>query len=289
MSDDGSTALVVIALLGSPFSPAYARARGRGVVDPLDYSAFNVSISRADKSRWALTERRAAAVARDASSLAIGRSSMEWNADGSLVISIDEKSAPWGRPVRGKIVFWPSARTTAAVPIDGAGEHYWWPIAPLGRVDVALDEPGLRFGGTGYLDANSGTRPLEESFASWSWARMSTEDSVSITYDVVTRDAGAMRHGYVVDAAGLGAFEGAAHFPFRRTRFGLDRSIRSVADANMRLVRTVEDGPFYARSLVEARDRGRLVRGVHEVVSLDRFASSWVQFLIPFRMRRETP
>lgn len=288
MSDDGETAVVVIAMLGSPFSPAYARARARGCLEPLDYSAFNVSVSgRGGASRWALTERPRAAVVRDSASLAIGRSSMSWLSSGSLAIDVDERSAPWGRPVRGRILFHPQARTDVAVAIDGAGEHLWWPVSPLGRVEVALDDPKVRFAGSGYLDANAGRAPLEEHFSSWSWARLSRADQVAITYDVVTRSDANLRHGYVIDRAGVREVDGGEAVPLGATRFGLRRSLRCPGNGTARLVRTVEDGPFYARSIVRHDDGALSSTGVHEVVSLDRFASSWVQFLIPFRMRRE--
>ena len=288
MSDDGKSAVVVIAMLGSPFSPAYARARARGRVDPLDFSAFNVSVTSRSASRWALTERSRSAVARDATTLAVGRSSMRWLSSGSLAVEIDERSAPWGRPVRGRVLFHPDTRTESAVPIDGRGDHLWWPLAPLGRVEVALDEPRVRFTGSGYVDANAGRGPLEDSFARWSWARLSRVDQVAITYDVVTRAEEDRRHGYLIDRAGLREIEGGDIVALGPTRFGLPRSLRCPGNGGARLSwRTVEDGPFYARSIVRHGDGAHSSTGVHEVVSLDRFAASWVQFLIPFRMRRE--
>jgi carotenoid 1,2-hydratase len=289
VSDDGAATVVVIAMLGNPFSPTYARARARArAVDPLDYSAFNVSVTSGRASRWALTERAAGAVARDAQSLGIARSRMRWSESGAaLVIDVDERSAPWGCPLRGRIVFHPSARTTEAVPIDGLGDHVWWPVAPLGRVEVELTEPSVRFSGTGYLDANAGSVPLEESFVRWSWSRVSSPASVAVTYDVLTRGSGPIGHAYSVDGGGVRALDVAQEVTLRRSRFGLERTVRTIAGSPPRLLRALADGPFYARSLIET-DRGPLVhRGVHEVVDLDRFASSWVQFLIPFRMRRE--
>lgn len=288
MSDDGADAVVVIAMVGCPFSPRYARARGRGPADPLEHSAFNVAVSARGGSRWALTERGAAAVARDASSLAIGRSNMRWIEGGAaLAIDVDERSAPWGLPVRGRIRFEPLARTEEAVAIDGAGAHLWWPIAPLGRVEVSLEEPSVRFRGTAYLDANAGTAPLEDAFARWSWSRLSDASQVAITYDVVTRSAERFEHAYRVDRDGVHRSFTGREVSLGMSRFGLRRSFRAPTNGRTRLVRTVEDGPFYARSLVDHVGERGLARGVHEVVSLDRFASSWVQFLIPFRMRHE--
>jgi carotenoid 1,2-hydratase len=288
VSDDGKTAVVVIAMVGAPFSPGYARARAKGgPVDPLDFSAFNVSVTGPGASRWALTERPRSAVSRDAKTLAIGRSSMRWLENGSLVIDVDERSAPWGRPLRGCIVFHPDARTDAAVAIDGSGDHLWWPMAPLGRVEVGLVDPCVRFTGSGYLDANAGRVPLEESFSRWSWARLSRRGEVAITYDVVTRSLGERRHGFVVDSSGVRELDGGESTLLGTTRFGLPISVRCPGKGWPRLARTVEDGPFYARSIVSHRDGELASTGIHEVVSLDRFASSWVQFLIPFRMRRE--
>jgi carotenoid 1,2-hydratase len=288
VSDDGNHALVVIAMLGSPFSPAYARARSRGATNPLDFSAFNVSVSGTSASRWALTERKSSAVARDASSLSIGASTMRWLPNGALEIWVDERSAPWGARIRGRILFHPELRTSEAVAIDGRGEHLWWPVAPFGRVEVELRDPSVRFSGKAYLDSNAGDGPLEESFASWSWARLSGEHEVSITYDVVTQHGSAIRHGVEVDRDGVRPLVASESARLGMTRFGLSRTMRSPWGAEAKLVRTVEDGPFYARSIVQCEEPGRSpVRGVHEVVSLDRFASSWVQFLIPFRMRRE--
>ncbi len=288
VSDDGSLALVLIAMLGNPFSPAYARARAGGITNPLDFSAFNVSISGTTASRWALTERASAAVARDANSIAIGASTMRWLPNGALEVWVDERSAPWGARIRGRILFHPEFRTSEAVAIDGRGEHLWWPVAPFGRVEVELRDPGVRFSGTAYLDSNAGDVPLEESFASWSWARMSSQEDVAITYDVITREQGAIQHGFHVNREGVHALEARRSAKLGMTRFGLARSMRSPWGSRAKLVRTVEDGPFYARSIVQCHEAGRPpVRGVHEIVSLDRFASSWVQFLIPFRMRRE--
>ena len=51
-------------------------------------------------------------------------------------------------------------------------------------------------------------------------------------------------------------------------------------------LRSLEDGPFYARSLIESTLLGERVHGVHESLSLDRFAAPWVQALLPFRMPR---
>jgi carotenoid 1,2-hydratase len=63
--------------------------------------------------------------------------------------------------------------------------------------------------------------------------------------------------------------------------------MRGSQDAIAR-IRTVEDTPFYARSMVMGGGP-ESEQVVHESLSLDRFASRWVQTLLPFRMwRRRT-
>jgi carotenoid 1,2-hydratase len=49
---------------------------------------------------------------------------------------------------------------------------------------------------------------------------------------------------------------------------------------------TLEDGPFYARSILSTRVFGEDVPAMHESLSLDRFRKPWVQAMLPFRMPR---
>jgi carotenoid 1,2-hydratase len=53
-----------------------------------------------------------------------------------------------------------------------------------------------------------------------------------------------------------------------------------------RVIDTLEDTPFYARSLVETRLLGETATCVHESLSLDRFRLPIVQAMLPFRMPR---
>jgi carotenoid 1,2-hydratase len=53
-----------------------------------------------------------------------------------------------------------------------------------------------------------------------------------------------------------------------------------------RIVRTLEDAPFYSRSLLDTRLLGSSAPAIHESLDLDRFRARWVQCLLPFRMPR---
>jgi carotenoid 1,2-hydratase len=66
----------------------------------------------------------------------------------------------------------------------------------------------------------------------------------------------------------------------------IGRGTRCDPGFGARIDRTLEDTPFYVRSLVQTRLLAREVSGVHESLNLDRFASGWVQTLLPFRMPR---
>jgi carotenoid 1,2-hydratase len=52
------------------------------------------------------------------------------------------------------------------------------------------------------------------------------------------------------------------------------------------VISTLEDTPFYARSVVRTRLLGEPVTAMHESLSLDRFSALWVQAMLPFRIPR---
>ncbi len=290
MSDDGASSIVVIALLGNVFSPRWARARSR---DPsacsLDFSAVNVALRAGDKGRWALTERGRTGVQRSRDHLAIGGSSLTWQGD-DLIARIDERSAPWGSPLRGSVRLVPIVASNEVFALDPGGLHTWSPRIPAARIEVDFDEPRIKFCGTGYLDENRGAGPLEDTFGSWSWSRVSVGERVAIAYDVLMRDGSrSVRALGSEQGRPLAPIEADGRVDLTPTRFGLHRTGRCEQGAPMRLRRTLEDGPFYGRSVVETTLAGHHALGMHETVSLDRFRSAWVRFLVPFRMRVEAP
>jgi carotenoid 1,2-hydratase len=287
VSDDGASSIVVIAMLGNAFSPRWANARRR---DPsassLDFSTFNVSLRSGSGSCWALTERGRGAVCRGPGHLAVGASEMQWRGD-RLEVRIDERSAPWGSPVRGTVRLTPLAASEMTVDLDPSGLHSWSPRIPVARIEVEFQDPRVRFTGVGYLDMNRGAVPLEDTFASWSWSRVSDGERAAIAYDVTLRDGRHCARAFGAEPDGaLAAIAVAPRVVLPSTRFGLARAGRSEAGP-MELLRTLEDGPFYARSLVSATLGGRRALGMHETVSLERFRAPWVRFLVPFRMRVE--
>ncbi|MBS0374680.1 MAG: carotenoid 1,2-hydratase [Proteobacteria bacterium] len=284
LSDDGHHAITLIVFVGSVFSPYYARARARGTARACDHVAFNVSVQGA-ASRWAMTERGAHALRRDTASLQVGASRLQVRG-GVVEAEFDEVSVPWPRRLRGRVRIEPEADALSPLALDAHGRHRWSALVPRGRVTVELDAPRCAWSGSGYLDHNAGEEPLEDAFERWQWSRLTGAREVRLQYDVVRRDGSRAAWAFALDAAGRGGpAELLADAPLPATRWGLERRLRGAPSAS-RLVRTLEDGPFYARSQVATRLDGEPLEGVHESLSLSRFRRPWVQALLPFRMPR---
>jgi carotenoid 1,2-hydratase len=247
---------------------------------------MNVALYGPSRDHWAFTERGRAAVQRDEHALAIGPSAMWWEG-GALVIEFDETTAPFGSRLAGRVRICPEERDGTPLSLDAEGKHCWWPIAPAARAEVELTHPRLSFRGAAYHDANAGDEPLESAFESWTWSRVACRERAVVTYDVIPKGGGRRlisrsfeRGGHIHDDVPV------EERSLPPTRWGLDRPIQVGAGTTPELLRTLEDTPFYSRSMVRASYLGSRAVGVHETLSLGRFASSWVQFLLPFRMKR---
>ncbi len=233
-----------------------------------------------------MTERRAAQVRRDARSLSIGPSAMHWDGD-CLVVEINEITAPVPRRLRGTVRLWPQAIGDRSFILDSHGRHRWRPIAACSRVEVALDQPALRWSGPAYFDTNDGDAPLEADFLRWDWCRAPAAAGTTILYNATRRDGTdqslallSRRDGHVEAIAPPPP----ARLP--RTLWRIPRPTRADAGATPRVLQTLQDAPFYARSVIATRLRGEDVVAVHESLELDRFAALPVQAMLPFRVPR---
>jgi carotenoid 1,2-hydratase len=284
MSDDGRHGLTIIAFLGSVFSPYYAYRRTRGTADPLDHCAINVALYGAAGKRWTMTERGRASLERSAAALTIGPSALWWD-DNTLTIRVDEVAVPVPSRVRGTIKVFPAATTRFVQTLDSEGHHLWWPIAPVARIETTLYEPNLQWSGDGYFDANFGDEPLETCFHHWNWARACLSNRTAVLYEVERRDGAALSLAVAFDDVGH-----AVNFPLPisqrlpLTRWRIDRATR--ADQAATVVETLEDAPFYSRSVIDTYILGQRTRAMHESLSLVRFRKPWVRALLPFRMPR---
>jgi carotenoid 1,2-hydratase len=245
---------------------------------------MNVALYGGNGKRWAMTERGAGALRRDAAHLQIGPSSLHW--DGTvLTAEIAETTCPIPGRLRGRIRVHPQALPTHEVFLDGAGLHRWSPIAPGARVEVEMVNPALRWQGTAYLDTNSGDTPLEEAFGGWNWSRAKVVGGTAVLYHGLRRTGDRFcvalrydRHGNAEN------FDPPPEVTLPRTFWRMPRITRSEAGAQV--VQGLEDAPFYSRSVLRSRLMGEEVTAVHESLSLDRFVTPAVQFMLPFKAPR---
>ena len=233
-----------------------------------------------------MTERGRAVLARDADSLAIGPSALRWEQD-TLVFDIDEVTAPWPSRLRGQVRVHPLALVEQSFALDPRGRHCWQPVAPRARIEVALDRPGLRWSGEGYLDTNHGSEPLEDGFVNWDWSRAHLRDHTTVLYDGARRDGSNFALALKITADGtVDTVEAPPPAWLPMTRWRMPRATRADAGAVTTVRKTWEDSPFYARAALDTQLYGERVVAVHESLSLDRFASPIVRLMLPFRMPR---
>lgn len=284
ISDDGKNGIVVIAFIGSVFSPYYFSARARGHGNPYDFCSINVGLYRQRGKLWAMTERDQGDVSQSATRFDVGPSSLRWEAD-QLIIDISERSTPFARRLVGRVVVKPQVLNDACFSLDPDGRHTWRPISPIARVEVDMDTPEWRWQGDAYFDTNYGIRPLEEDFLGWNWSRHSAASRASITYaaDLVGGGRTSLALAFEPDGS-VTHSDVPPEIRLPGTGWRIDRRTRSAVDVSV--YRTLEDTPFYARSILQtsAGDKPSLV--MHESLSLSRFKSGWVRRLLPFRMPR---
>jgi carotenoid 1,2-hydratase len=288
LSDDRRYGLTVIALVGSVFSPYYAAARRRGAAPAESFCALNAVLYEPRRKRWAMTERGAGDLDRAQDHLLIGPSAMRWEGD-SLVVDVDEIPVPWPGRLRGQVRLHPLCTQDQCFTLDAQARHTWWPIAPIARVDVRMQHPGLAWQGHGYLDSNWGGLPLEQSFISWDWSRAHLPDgSTVVLYEPRGIDAPSRllaRRFHPGGGSTLLSDLPEAALPTTRI-WQIARRTRADHASYPAVTRTLEDTPFYARSLLSTRLLGEPALAVHESLSLKRFCRPWVRGLLPFRMPR---
>jgi carotenoid 1,2-hydratase len=293
VSDCGTHAVTVIAFVGSVFSPYYYWARQRALrggppADPQHYCAINVAIYSPGKKRWTMTERGRSQVRREARRFVVGPSSLNWNS-GLLTLDLNERSAPIPFAVRGQIRLRPHALFNWQRPLDTMGRHRWGPIATQARIEVEFEQPDVRWSGHGYLDSNEGDEPIENRFDEWDWSRTLLPDGDStLLYDV--RETGgnerllALRFGH---DGRVTPFDPGPRQALSRSAWGVKRSMRSEpSPVAPRIIRTLEDTPFYARSLAQSVVDGQPALAMHETLNGPRLRSPVVRWMLPWRMSR---
>jgi carotenoid 1,2-hydratase len=282
LSDDGRHGLTVIAFVGSVFSPYYLAARRRGPAQPENHCAINVALYGA-KRRWSMTEHGTRHMRRDADSFAVGATSLHWQG-GRLRIEINARCAPLPFPLKGRIDLYTDHFSATTMVLDGTGCHRWRPVAPEARVEVNLEQPRLGWSGAAYHDMNWGEEPLEQGFASWTWARAHTKAGTQVIYDAQRRDGSRQAFGLAFAQGQSRPISVPPEWALPRGLWRMPRPLH--ADAAPELVATLEDAPFYTRNRVRMDLNGEACEAIHESLSLPRFVHPITQWMLPFRMPR---
>lgn len=285
LSDDQQFGLTIIIFVGSVFSPYYKWQRRNGQAVAEDHCAFNVVLFGKGGKRWSMTERGADALSRNADQIEIGPSRAQFTGNG-LHLDIDEICVPFPFRVRGTIDVTFDALNDIAFHIDSENHHVWRPIAPCSSIRVSLSSPNQHWQGRAYVDSNWGSEPVEARFKGWQWSRAEHGDKACVYYDTQEKDGRGRSIACAFHRSGaLSDLPDASLHMASRTGWQMRRPYRSEAGAHG-LIQTVEDTPFYARSLMAQTIHGEKVTAIHESLSVDRFASPIVQAMLPWRMPR---
>jgi carotenoid 1,2-hydratase len=249
--------------------------------------ALNVALYGAAGKRWTMTERGRAAMHRSADEFVIGPSRLHWDGH-SLLIEIDEVGMPMPQRVRGRVRLWPQGLSRFSTALDDGGRHRWGPIAPCSRIEVELDRPGTRWAGHAYLDSNEGDEPIDRPFRAWDWSRATLQDgSTAVVYDVRQKTGGdrVIAQRFARDGTAT-AFEPPPRQALPGSRWRVPRAMRTESGRPARVLRTLEDAPFYVRSMLESGLLGETVASVHESLLVPRVVSLPVRLMLPWRMPR---
>ncbi len=257
------------------------------MADPENHCTINVALYGKAGKRWTMTERSRDSLRRDAHNLVIGPSGLRWDG-ASLLITFDEVGTPIPYRVRGTVRVHPKGLCSFVAPLDDAARHRWGPIAPCARVEVALENPSVKWTGHAYLDSNEGDEPIDKPFLEWDWSRASLRDgSTAVIYDVRQKQgADRIIAARFAQNGAVEHFEAPPRQALPRTAWRISRTMRSDIGMPPQVTQTLEDTPFYARCVLTSGLLGETVTSMHETLNVPRLASTAVQLMLPWRMRR---
>lgn len=279
--------------MGSVFSPHYARAYARAPQSarPTQHLAINLALY-GERRAWVFTEAKANTPGGALSATTLRAGNNTWQqTDEGLVLTINDRSVPWGRPIVGRIVLrGQRAKDHGPRVLCAEGQHHWWPILPVAHIEVDMQSPKLHWRGHAYHDLNFGDAPLAQGFSRWSWMRTTRPEATDIVYAVHKRGHDAAqaqtlsltmhRDGTVTDRA-VPPLQPLPVSGWRLRGVGCDLPDQPGA------LQLLEDTPFYRRSMWPVMHNGTPAGVVmHEALDMDRWQRSWVRALMPFRLRR---
>ena len=234
-----------------------------------------------------MTERGEKQISRNSTEFVIGPSSLRWEKD-CLTIEIKERAVPFGQAVCGTVRVYPEQLFNFSTALDDQGRHRWGPLAPRARVQVDLSKPDLHWQGNGYLDSNEGDGPIAPDFHEWDWSRAELSNKrTAVIYDVRQKNGLEKLHALLFHPDGrIEPFKPPPRQTLPKTAWRIQRQMRNADQPSLKLIQTLEDTPFYARSILSSELLGESVISFHETLNVPRFASPIVQWMLAWRMPR---
>ncbi len=288
LSDDQSYGLTIIAFVGSVFSPYYHWAFQKDPrTNPENHVSINVALYGKGARRWTMTERSRQSLSRSGEYFQVGPSHLRWTGS-CLEIDLNEWSVPIPQKVKGKIRVFPDQLFHYVTPLDTGRQHHWGPIGPSGHVEVTLENPALSWKGHAYLDSNEGTEPIISPFSEWDWSRANLHDkSVAVLYDIREKsgDERVLALRFKPDQT-VEPFEAPPRQNLPKAIWRVGRSIRSEGQTPARVLQTLEDTPFYVRSVLQSRLLGEEVVSMHETLNIPRLDRVSTRLMLPWKMPR---
>lgn len=276
----GDVTVVVIFMLGAPFSPRYSVEARRGA-PPLNHCAVNLAVyDRSARLAWVLTEYPKADVS-ERDHVRIGQSTWDYLPDGTARIHIVDQT-PWlGRAMEADLVLTPECAVGPELQLVEGVPHFWQPLAARAKAKVTVKSLGLDFEGRAYHDTNHGERLLGDGVESWRWTRIHGPEATRIVYEP------AHERPIIVEATREAVTHHRLETPMdialQRSGWGLQvpASLEPMAQASLTAPRMLESSPFYAR--LEAPGPGQ--HAMSEVADFKRFHSPWIRWMANFRSR----
>ena len=274
----GPVHAVAIFLVGSIFSPRYSVAARRGGLATAHCAVNFALYENGARRAWVLSEYEGCAAS--GNELRIGRSRVTWRGAG-VRLEVDERTAPWGRPVKAVMELSAGSPVGEEVQLLRGQPHHWQPLMPRATATLEVPTHGVSAGGRGYHDTNHGAEPLGGGVPGWQWMRAHGEESTVVHY--LLPDGEQLR--VVASRAGVSLERQRAEvLPQQRTGWCLGVPGELPAGEG-RLAREglLESSPFYAR--FTAARPGVDVMG--EAADFRRFHSPLIRWMAHFRTRRE--
>ena len=126
-------------------------------------------------------------------------------------------------------------------------------------------------------------------FKAWDWSRALMRDgSTAVIYDVHQTNGS---HQLIAERfspdGSWSPFEPASvRQALPSTFWRINRGIRCDAGTVTTVLKTLEDTPFYARSLLQTQLLGEQVHAIHETLQPQRLTTLPVKMMLPWRMPR---